>query len=60
MSNVNSKAAEYMLPEGFIEENGTVYFCHEDDDKKKLCPANRSNLWRKPVTAPATVTGKLF
>lgn len=36
MSNVNSKAAEYMLPEGFIEENGTVYFCHEDDDKKKI------------------------
>ena len=36
MSNVNSKAAEYMLPEGFIEENGSVYFCHEDDDKKKI------------------------
>lgn len=36
MSNVNSKAAEYMLPEGFTEENGTVYFCHEDDDKKKI------------------------
>ncbi|MFV7360736.1 DUF927 domain-containing protein [Citrobacter portucalensis] len=36
MSNVNSKAAEYILPEGFTEENGRLYFCHEDDDKKKL------------------------
>lgn len=24
------------MPEGFAEENGRLYFCHEDDDKMKL------------------------
>lgn len=36
MSNVKSKSAEHKLPKGFTEENGRLYYCHEDDDKKKL------------------------
>ncbi|MGR6721333.1 DUF927 domain-containing protein [Yersinia intermedia] len=35
MSNTNKKN-KFCLPEGFTEENGSLYFCHEDDDKKKL------------------------
>ncbi|HAT7696572.1 TPA: DUF927 domain-containing protein [Enterobacter hormaechei subsp. steigerwaltii] len=35
MSDINKKN-ELRLPEGFAEENGRLYFCHEDDDKMKL------------------------
>lgn len=35
MSDIN-KISELRLPEAFIEENGRLYFCSEDDEKKKL------------------------
>ena len=49
MSNINNKAAECMLPEGFTEENGIVYFCHEDDDKKKVVSSHLLKPDRKSV-----------
>lgn len=35
MANTNKKN-KFFLPDGFTEENGRLYFCPEDDDKKKL------------------------